>query len=62
MSVLNLKPIHKNRTLRANVAEQLKDAIISGDLPPGTKLVESQLSSLLGVSRGPLRVGHQPAS
>ncbi|MGJ8648649.1 MAG: GntR family transcriptional regulator [Marinomonas colpomeniae] len=55
MSVLNLKPIHKNRTLRANVAEQLKDAIISGDLPPGTKLVESQLSSLLGVSRGPLR-------
>jgi len=55
MSVLNLKPIHKNRTLRANVAEQLKEAIINGDLAPGTKLVESQLSSLLGVSRGPLR-------
>ncbi|MEO9653428.1 GntR family transcriptional regulator [Marinomonas sp.] len=55
MTVLNLKPIHKNRTLRANVAEQLKEAIISGALPPGTKLVESQLSALLGVSRGPLR-------
>lgn len=55
MTVLNLKPIHKNRTLRADVVDQLKDAIISGDLPPGTKLVESQLSALLGVSRGPLR-------
>ncbi|MFT2110615.1 GntR family transcriptional regulator [Marinomonas sp. 2405UD68-3] len=55
MTVLNLKPILKNRTLRADVVEKLKDAIISGDLPPGTKLVESQLSSLLGVSRGPLR-------
>lgn len=55
MSLLNLKPVHKDRTLRANVAEQLKDAIINGDLPPGTKLVESQLSELLGVSRGPLR-------
>lgn len=55
MSVLNLKPIHKNRTLRADVAEQLREAIINGDLSPGTKLIESQLSSLLGVSRGPLR-------
>lgn len=55
MALLNLKPIHKDRTLRANVAEQLREAIINGDLPPGTKLVESQLSSLLGVSRGPLR-------
>ncbi|QUX97690.1 GntR family transcriptional regulator [Marinomonas sp. CT5] len=55
MSTLKLKPIHKDRTLRANVAEQLREAIINGDLRPGTKLVESQLSSLLGVSRGPLR-------
>ncbi|MGO3345652.1 MAG: GntR family transcriptional regulator [Marinomonas sp.] len=55
MPSLNLKPIHKDRTLRANVAEQLREAIINGDLPPGTKLVESQLSALLGVSRGPLR-------
>jgi len=55
MPSLNLKPIHKDRTLRANVVEQLRVAIINGDLPPGTKLVESQLSALLGVSRGPLR-------
>lgn len=55
MTSFNLKPIHKERTLRSNVVEQLKEAIINGDLPPGTKLVESQLSALLGVSRGPLR-------
>ncbi len=55
MSLLNLKPINKDRTLRANVVEQLREAIISGELAPGTKLVESQLSALLGVSRGPLR-------
>lgn len=54
MATLNIKPI-KDRTLRANVVEQLREAIISGDLPPGTQLVELQLSKLLGVSRGPLR-------
>ncbi|WP_133011309.1 GntR family transcriptional regulator [Marinomonas flavescens] len=55
MTPFNLKPIRKERTLRSDVVEQLKEAIINGDLPPGTKLVESQLSALLGVSRGPLR-------
>ena len=55
MNSLNIKPISKNRTLRANVAEQLRDAIINGDIPPRTKLIETQLSELLGVSRGPLR-------
>ena len=54
MSTLNIKPI-KDRTLRANVVGQLREAIINGDLAPGTKLVELQLSKLLGVSRGPLR-------
>ncbi|MGB1237305.1 MAG: GntR family transcriptional regulator [Pseudomonadales bacterium] len=54
MATLNIKPI-KDRTLRANVVEQLREAIINGDLPPGTQLVELQLSKLLGVSRGPLR-------
>ncbi|ASA54328.1 GntR family transcriptional regulator [Vibrio gazogenes] len=55
MSITNLKPITKDRTLRSNVAEQLREAIIRGDLTPGTKLTESLLSSQLGVSRGPLR-------
>ncbi len=55
MNSLNIKPISKDRTLRANVVEQLREAIISGDIPPRTKLVETKLSELLGVSRGPLR-------
>jgi len=55
MNSLNLKPIEKNRTLRENVVELLREAIISGDIPPKTKLVETQLSEMLKVSRGPLR-------
>ena len=37
------------------VAERLEAAIISGDLPPGSKLSEQALAQSLGVSRGPLR-------
>ena len=55
MSITNLKPISKDNTLRASVVEQLREAIIRGELAPGTKLTESLLSSQLGVSRGPLR-------
>lgn len=37
------------------VTERLQDAILSGELRPGTKLSEQQLAISLGVSRGPLR-------
>ncbi|MBZ0147588.1 MAG: GntR family transcriptional regulator [Pseudorhodoplanes sp.] len=37
------------------VAERLEAAIVSGDLPPGSKLSEQALAQSLGVSRGPLR-------
>ncbi|MGE0422673.1 MAG: GntR family transcriptional regulator [Reyranellaceae bacterium] len=49
-----LKPIPKS-TLRAHVAERLRTAILAGDIPPGTPLVESALSQRFDVSRGPLR-------
>jgi len=55
MSSLNIRPITKNLTLTDNAAERLREAIISGDIPPRTKLIESRLSTLLGISRGPLR-------
>lgn len=42
-------------TLRAQVAEHLRTAILSGDILPGAPLVEADLSSRLDVSRGPLR-------
>lgn len=37
------------------VAERLEEAIISGQLEPGSKLSEQGLAAALGVSRGPLR-------
>jgi DNA-binding GntR family transcriptional regulator len=42
-------------TLRARVAERLRSAILAGDIPPGTALIETALSRRLDVSRGPLR-------
>src|SRR5438552_8520439 len=34
---------------------ELRNRIISGDLPPGTRLVEAQVASETGVSRTPVR-------
>ena len=42
-------------TLRAQVVERLRSAILGGDIPPGAPLVEAALSAKLDVSRGPLR-------
>ncbi len=42
-------------TLRVHIAEQLRAAILSGDIPPGAPLVETVLSARFDVSRGPLR-------
>lgn len=41
--------------LREVVFHTLRDAILEGTLPPGTRLMELQLSSQLGVSRTPVR-------
>ena len=42
-------------TRRAQVAETLRNSILSGRLAPGTQLVESKLASRFGVSRGSVR-------
>jgi len=42
-------------TLRAHIAERLRAAILSGDIAPGSALVETALSQRFDVSRGPLR-------
>lgn len=42
-------------TLRAKVAERLREAFVSGQFPPGTRLVERELCEMMGVSRGSLR-------
>jgi DNA-binding GntR family transcriptional regulator len=52
--ILNLK-IVKQPSLRRIVYEKLKDAILSGTIPKGTKLYESKLAEEMGISRTPVR-------
>ena len=42
-------------TLRQQALEKLKQAIVEGQLPPGSRLVERKLCDLLGVSRSIVR-------
>jgi DNA-binding GntR family transcriptional regulator len=42
-------------TFREHIAEQLRAAILSGDLAPGSQVVETALAQQFSVSRGPLR-------
>ncbi len=49
-----LAPVSRN-TLRAQVADRLRAAILRGDIAPGAPLVETALSERFDVSRGPLR-------
>jgi DNA-binding GntR family transcriptional regulator len=41
--------------LADGIASLLRQSIMTGELPPGTRLIELELSRQLGVSRGPLR-------
>jgi GntR family transcriptional regulator of gluconate operon len=41
--------------LGVHVTDRLRRRIVSGELAPGTHLVEGRLSELFGVSRGPIR-------
>lgn len=43
------------RALVDEVARRLEEAIVTGQLAPGSRLSEQAISSALGVSRGPLR-------
>lgn len=42
-------------TLREQVLESLRERILDGSLPPGTRLAEVEVSDNLGVSRGTVR-------
>jgi DNA-binding GntR family transcriptional regulator len=50
-----MKAIKTQPNLKEAVYHRLKESIIGGDIPPGSKLVETQISRELGVSRTPLR-------
>ncbi|WP_217701443.1 GntR family transcriptional regulator [Thalassospira lucentensis] len=42
-------------TFRAHIVDGLRNAILSGEIPPGAQVIESSLAAQFGVSRGPLR-------
>ncbi|MGO1050129.1 GntR family transcriptional regulator [Crossiella sp. CA198] len=46
---------HGTRTTRTYIAETLREAIITGELPPGEKLRQDQLGAEFGVSAAPVR-------
>ncbi|MEQ0561757.1 GntR family transcriptional regulator [Amycolatopsis sp. NEAU-NG30] len=53
-----IEPVSRESTA-AVIARQLRDAIMTGALPPGTQLGETELASRFQVSRGPLREAMQ---
>ena len=58
----NIDPIEPTPTLRIRVYESLERLIIEGALAPGEHLVETELATRLGVSRGPVREALQTLS
>ena len=42
-------------SLREQALDRLRNAVTSGELHPGTRLIETELSTALGISRGTLR-------
>ncbi|RSM62734.1 GntR family transcriptional regulator [Amycolatopsis sp. WAC 01375] len=58
MSLPEIEPVSRESTAGI-IARQLRDAIMTGALPPGTQLGETDLASRFQVSRGPLREAMQ---
>lgn len=52
---ISMLDIQNHRPLRELVYEELKNRILTGDIPPGTRLMEVDLAEDLGVSRTPVR-------
>lgn len=51
---LRSSTINKN-PMRDSVVQKLEDSIIKLELKPGDRLIETEISEILGVSRGPIR-------
>ena len=50
-----IRPLQRPIPLRQSVYDALIDLIVSGELPPGQHMVETELARQLGVSRQPIR-------
>ena len=55
MDNLNKLNLYEYKPLRDVVFENLREAILEGELKPGQRLMEVQLAEQLGVSRTPVR-------
>ena len=50
-----MQPVDHPKSLMEATAEQIRGAIVAGELPLGSKLSEQRLADVLGVSRSPVR-------
>ncbi len=50
-----MRPLQTRKLLAEDVADRVREDILSGHLPQGTRLVEAGIARELGVSRGPVR-------
>ena len=48
-------PQDESATLADRVFEQLRRAIVEGEIAPGSKISEPEMAARFGISRGPLR-------
>ena len=55
MGIEHLSSLAERKSLGQHVFENIKQAIIQGDIPPGQRLVENRLAAKLGISRTPIR-------
>lgn len=51
----SLGVLSRRKSLGQHVFENLKHAILRGDIPPGSRLVENRLAETMGISRTPIR-------
>jgi DNA-binding GntR family transcriptional regulator len=51
----SLGPVARPTALRAQIHDRLRAAILSGELAPGTPMVEAEVAAQLGASRTPVR-------
>jgi DNA-binding GntR family transcriptional regulator len=49
------KPLRRAQSLHEQTYQALRNAILSGELPVGSRLIETQLAEVLQVSRTPIR-------
>ena len=55
MNTMTLQPSAESKPIREIAYETLKKAIITGEIPAGTRIVETDYADRMHISRTPLR-------